>query len=248
MLLVAWLNDRCWTARRGQLARLVPLAAAAILAMRVTTTLSGSPHVQSWWIVDKGRTAEDRASRDYLVYFQTVDFFPVAIRDAAKYLAAHTSPDDRVQTYAMDPYVLFLADRLSASPYIYAYDLDVDAALNGAYSTDGPHPTWAQSAVIRQMRDEHEDDLLAHIEKDPPAAFVFVDKSPLMLWPDAWVDLQAHAPRTASYVRAHYKQTFVSGEAHVWLRSDRAEGIAEASPKPVELSTVQAEEDASPSH
>ena len=34
-------------------------------------------------------------------------------------------------------------------------------------------------------------------------------------------NLQAHAPRTASFLRAHYRQTFVSGEARVWLRADR---------------------------
>jgi hypothetical protein len=247
MLLIAWLNDRAWTTPRRGMARLAPFIGAAILAMRVTSALAASPHLQNWWLVDKGRTAEDRASRDYLVYFQTVDFFPVALRDAAKYLDDHTRPDEKVQSYGMDPYVLFLAERLSASPYIYAYDLDVDAALSGAYSVDGPHPTPAQAAVIRGMRDAHEDDLLAHMEKDPPPAFVLLDKSPLMVWPDAWVDLQAHAPRTAAFLRAHYRQTFVAGEARVWLRSDRAEGIADASPKPVDFAAVQAAGDAPPS-
>jgi hypothetical protein len=42
-------------------------------------------------------------------------------------------------------------------------------------------------------------------------------------------------------------ETFVSGEARVWLRSDRAEGIADASPKPVDFSEVQAADDAAPS-
>jgi hypothetical protein len=247
MLLVAWLGDRTWTAPRRELARFAPLAAAAILAMRVTTSLSTSPHVSQWWIADKGATAEDRESRDYLVYFRTVDFFPVEMRDAARYLREHTRPDERVQTYAMDPYVLFLAERASATPYIYAYDLDVDAALGGAYTREGLHPNDAQRAAIRAIQAAHEDDLLARLAKDPPAAFVFIDKSPLMTWPDAWVDLQNSVPRTAAWVKEHYRQTFVSGEDRVWLRRDRAEGIADATPAPVDLEDAQKAAEASPS-
>ena len=161
LLLVAWLAELTRTSPRRGLARLVPLAAAAALASRVTTTMSGSPHVTSWWISDKGATAEDRESPEFLVYFNTVDFFPVAMRQAAKYLREHTRDGDRVQTFAMEPYVLFLATRLSATPYFYAYDIDVDAALAGGYSPAGLHPNEAQQRAIRAMQDAHVDDMLA---------------------------------------------------------------------------------------
>jgi hypothetical protein len=89
------------------------------------------------------------------------------------------------------------------------------------------------------MRDAHEEDMLARLQKDPPAAFVFTDKSPLMTWPDAWVDLQKAAPRTAAWVRANYKQTAVFDVQRVWLRRDRADGLAEAEPFPMDLTEAE---------
>jgi len=235
MLLIAWLSERCRSAPRRSLARLVPFAAAAALAARVTTTMSGSPHLQSVFVAEKGMTPAERESADFLVYFNTVDFFPFPLRQAAAYLRAHTTPDERVQTYGMDPYVLFLAERMSATPYIYAYDLNADAALGGDMLREGLHPNGAEQARIRAIREAHEDDLLARLQRDPPAAFVFTDKSPLITWPDAWVDLQSCSPRTASWVRAHYKQTAIFDVDRVWLRRDRAEGLAEAAPFPMDL-------------
>ena len=238
MLLVAWLADRCRSAPRKTLGRLVPLAAAAVLALRITTTLSGSPHLQGMWSAEKGTTPEDREGHDFLVYFNTVDFFPWDLRRAALYLKAHTSPGERVQAYGMDPYVLFLAERQSATPYIYAYDLNVDAALGGGMLQSGLHPNGFEQSKILAIRDAHEADFVAEIERDPPAAFVFIDHSPLITWQDAWVDFQGHVPRAAAWVKEHYKQTAVFDSERIWLRRDRAEGLAEAAPRPLDLSEV----------
>jgi hypothetical protein len=246
MLLVVWLAERCRSAPRRSMGRLVPIAAAAILASRITTTMSGSPHMQGIWFAEKGMTPEDREGRDFLVYFATNDFFPWQLRQTAAYLRAHTAPSDRVQSYGMDPYLLFLAKRLSATPYIYAYDLDADAALAGGMLQEGLHPNGFEQARIRALRDAHEDDFLAELQKDPPAAFVFLDKSPLMTWQDSWVDFQGHSPRSAAWVREHYKQTAVFDDDRVWLRRDRAEGLAEASPRPLDFSEVPDASDVSP--
>jgi hypothetical protein len=197
--------------------------------------MSGSPHLNGMWTAEKGMTPEDRESRDYLVYFRTVDFFPWPLREAAAYLRAHTKPTDRVQAYGMDPYVLFLAERQSATPYIYAYDLNADAALGGGMLQAGLHPNGVEQARIRAIRDAHEADFIARLHKEPPAAFVFLDKSPLITWQDAWVDFQSQVAPAAAWVKEHYRQTAVFDEMHVWLRDDLAEGIAEASPKPKDL-------------
>ncbi len=101
-------------------------------------------------------TPEDRTTREYYEHFPEPDFFPFEMHQTADYLRAHTAPSDRVQTYGMDPYVLFLAGRLCATPYIYAYDLDADAALGGG---TGAVPDDAQRARIRAIRDQHESDL-----------------------------------------------------------------------------------------
>lgn len=238
MLLVAWLADRCRTAPRKTLARLVPFAAAAVLASRITTTMSGSPHLQGMWSAEKGMTPEDREGHDFLVYFNTVDFFPWELRQAAAYLKEHTAPTDRVQAYGMDPYVLFLAERMSATPYIYAYDLNVDAALGGGMLHEGLHPNGYEQAKILAIRDRHQEDFLAKLEKDPPAAFVFLDKSPLITWQDSWIDFQRSDPKAAAWVKEHYRQTAVFDPDRVWLRRDRAEGLAEATPPPRDLKDV----------
>jgi hypothetical protein len=228
LLIVVWL----WEKHRGSprtrtLARLAPILAASLLALRVATEMAASPHVQAIWIAEKGKYKEEREDHDFLVYFQTHDFFPWEMRQTAAYLREHTQPGDRVQMYGMDPYILFLAERMSATPYIYAYDLNADAALSGGLLRDGLHPNELEQARIRALRDEHEADLVLRMEKAPPAAFVFLDKSPLISWQDAWIDFTEHAPKASAWVRENYKQTAVYGDDRVWLRRDLAAGIAE---------------------
>jgi hypothetical protein len=60
-----------------------------------------------------------------------------------------------------------------------------------------------------------------------------------MTWPDAWVDLQSCSPRTAEWVRKHYKQTAVFDVERVWLRQDRAADLAEVGPIPMDLLEAQ---------
>jgi hypothetical protein len=239
LVLVLWLSEqvgrpglRVPQAVRGLL-RMVPFGAAAALSLAVVTGLLVSPHLENWWILQKGITAELRQSRDYLVYFRTTDFFPWELRQTAEYLRAHTRPDETVQVYGMDPYLLFLAQRLSATPYIYAYDLDVDAALTGSNLPDGLHPTWQQAERIRELRDEHERDFLARLEAAPPAAFVFLNRSPLITDDDdAWQDFAEHSPVSASWVASHYEQTAVFGEDRVWMRRDVAVEAPLSQPSP----------------
>ena len=83
-----------------------------------------------------------------------------------------------------------------------------------------------------------EADFVARLEKDPPAAFVFIDKSPLISWQDSWIDFQRSVPTAATWVKEHYRQTAVFDPERIWLRKDRAEGIAEASPRPLDLAEV----------
>jgi hypothetical protein len=125
----------------------------------------------------------------------------------------------------MDPYLLFLAERRSATPYIYSYDLNADAALAGSWMKRGIHPTPPQADVIRTMRDSHEADLLARVEANPPAAFVFIDKAPLDTYDDAFYDFRAHNPHAGPWVEEHYRETAAFGEDHIWLRLDLADRL-----------------------
>lgn len=229
LVVVAWL----WGRKRAPGAshgfpRLVPVLASIALALKVATAMPYSPYIQGLWLLSKGEYAEDRQSKDYLVYFQTQDFFPWELREAAKYLQENTKADDKVQAYGMDPYVLFLAQRLSASPYIYAYDLNADAALAGGEfpAPRGAHPTPAQAKEIRQIRKSHEDEMLAQLKSSPPAAFVFHDKSPLITWQDAVQDFEEHCTETAAWMKANYSQTRDFNGTRVWLRRDVTEKVA----------------------
>jgi hypothetical protein len=157
--------------------------------------------------------------------FDRIDYFPRAMRDAAEYVAAHTKPEERVQTYAMDAYLLFLAGRRSATPYIYAYDLNADAAMHGSFDPGGLTPTTDEVARIRAMRDAHVRDLAERLERAPPAAFVFVDRSPLMSYEDSVADFSAHCPDVAVWLTAHYRQTADFEGIRVWLRDDVAAAL-----------------------
>jgi hypothetical protein len=220
LAVAAWLAERARVAqRRFALVRTLPLAVATLIAMRVATAIQDSPHLRATWLLWSGRTPAERRTSAYFEHFARPDFFPLEMLQAAAYLREHTGPDDRVQTYGMDAYVLFLARRASATPYIYAYDLNVDAALQGG---TGGAPNEAQSEGIRAIRERHEADLLARVQARPPAAFVFMDGVPLLSEAEAWDDFEAHCEKAASWVREHYRETARFGHDHVWLRDDLA--------------------------
>jgi hypothetical protein len=231
---VSWLEGRTRiAARRLALLRLVPVAAAGIVALRVATSMEDSPHVRATWLLWGAATPDERETAEYFDHFPEPDYFPFEMREAARFLRDSTRDDETVQTYGMDPYDLFLAGRASATPYIYAYDLDADAALGGG---TGGHPDVAQSERIRALRDDHETDMLRRLVSRPPAAFVFLDGSPLLSHADAFDDFEAHCGRSAVWVRAHYVEAARFGHDHVWLRRDRAPaaepGDEETSPSP----------------
>jgi hypothetical protein len=220
LVFAAWLAERTRVAqRRLALLRLAPIAFGVVVTLRVATSMEDSPYIRAVWLLWGASTPEDRLTRQYFARFPEPDYFPFEMRQAAAYLREHTAPGDRVQTSGMDPYVLFLAGRLSATPYIYAYDLDADAAIGGG---TGGRPDDDQVAHIRAIRDAHEADLLARLDARPPAAFVFLDNSPLMTHDDAWDDFEEHCSTTAVWVHARYRETARFGHDHVWLRDDIA--------------------------
>ncbi len=214
--------------------RFVPFAAGALLSIKVASSLTASPHITNVWILGKAQTAEERASHDYLVYFRDHDFFPWELHQTADYVRAHTKPSDRVQIYGMDPYVLFMSERLSATPYIYAYDLNADAALGGSWMPNGLRPNGFESARIRAMREEHVRDMLAKLKAREPAAFIFFDKSPLISHESAWEDFADQCPEAAAWVAERYVETAAFGEDHVWLKKDVAATLAPAPPAPTD--------------
>lgn len=218
MLVVIMLWERFRSAPRSQpTGRWLALGLTGACALFVASNMRSSPHTRNVWILAGGETPEKRSVQEYFDTFKSHDFFPWDLRQAAGWIAEKTSPDARVQMYGMDPYLLFLARRRSATPYIYAYDLNADAALDGGWRN---RPTWQQSEHIKAVRDAHERDMLARLKQAPPEAFVFVDRAPLMSYADAWEDFRRCCAETAFWVGKHYHPARTFGEVHVWLRDD----------------------------
>ncbi|MDP9002468.1 MAG: hypothetical protein M3O46_20440 [Myxococcota bacterium] len=227
LVFAAWIADRSRVAqRRWAIVRLAPVAVAAAFSLRIATAMEDSPYVRAVWLLWGANTPEQRTTSEYFSRFPEPDFFPFELRQAANFVRRHTGTTDRVQTYGMDPYLLFLAGRQSATPYIYAYDLNADAALAGG---TGGRPDDTQAARIRGIRDANEMDLLARLEARPPAAFVFIDGSPLISEVDAWTDFERHCTRTAAWVAAGYREAARFGHDHIWLRTEGVAGVPDES-------------------
>jgi hypothetical protein len=203
--------------RTRPIGRFLALGAAAGYALLIASNMRMSPHTRNVWILGGGETPEKRAEQEYFDTFKTYDFFPWDLRLSARYLVSHTNADARVQVYGMDPYLLFLAQRHSATPYIYAYDLNADAALDGGWHNK---PTWIEGERIRAARGAHERDMLGRLREAPPEAFVFIDRSPLMSSGDAWEDFRNCCHDSAVWVATHYHPARTFGEVHVWFRDD----------------------------
>lgn len=142
------------------------------------------------------------------------DFHPYAMATIAAWLDAHTAKDARVQIYGTDPLVLFWAQRLGATPYLYEYDLNITHAVAGARAHG------RDATTILAMGARHGADALARLEQHPPAAFVLFDGAPFMSEPTALADLSLAQPAIAAFLQAHYRplETF-DGPVHLWVRS-----------------------------
>ncbi len=214
------LAHRAWIEAESDAPRISTYAIAAAFAIALGGRTGWAAARAATYYLPVPSSAEDAASDERLRAYTRIDFFPVAMRHAAELLASTTPPDAAVQSYGMDPYVLFLARRRTATPYIYAYDLDADAALAGSWEPGGPHPSPAQQEVIRAIRDEHERDLVARLERAPPAAFVFIGRAPLMVHGDALRDFEEHCPDAAAWMLPKYREIATFDDVRVWSKQD----------------------------
>ena len=218
LVLVALVWERYrFAPRRKPLGQWVALGVAGGYAFLVASSMRQSPHTKNVWILAGGEDEKARMEREYFDSFKTYDFFPWELRQGAAYLTQVTGPNARVQMYGMDPYLLYLAQRRSATPYIYAYDLNADAALEGGW---GSRPTPTEAAVIHATRDAHEKDMLTRLKASPPEAFVFIDRSPLISYQEAWDDFRHCCNESAVWVAQHYHAARTFEVVHVWLRND----------------------------
>lgn len=205
--------------RRSVLHGLAFVVCAGVGGYVARTELTHSWFSITPWLATEGASEDSRASPAFEQRFRMHDFFPDELHLAADFLVKNTAEVDRVQTYGMDPYVLFLARRKSATPYLYAYDLNVDAALGGAEVTlTGPALLRARETIFAFAKD-HGTDMMTRITDSPPTAFVLIDGSPLMTFSDAMADLEAHQPRVAAFIKNGYQNNHITPHVHVYLRN-----------------------------
>jgi hypothetical protein len=216
VIALLWQKHR-FAPRTKPLGRWLAFAAATTLAFYTAKEMNGSPNLRHVWLLAGAATPYKRGLPEYFDQFKSYDFFPWDMRLTAEYLDKKTKPEERVQVYGMDPYLLYLARRKSATPYIYAYDLNVDTALDGGWWAT---PTDREAERIKQMRFDHEMDMLARLKKSPPPAFVFISGAPLISYRDALEDFAHCCGTTNNWVHDEYRHAKTFGEIQVWLRKD----------------------------
>ncbi len=201
--------------RRERWADFIAIGALA-LGLEYRESALMSPGVAGEW-ARIGATASMRASRAYFDDFEWEDFYAADLREAAKYLRDHTNPTERIQTYGLDPYLLFLAQRHSASPVIYDFELDLDAALEAG---TGAAPSRAQRAQLFAYRDRAVKDVFDHVSASPPAAFVFFDGAPFSYPDDSEADFARHCPSIHEWLDTRYAPARTFGTIRVRMRND----------------------------
>jgi hypothetical protein len=230
LMMLAVVAERAVSAGRPPLRRgLIALAAAAAAFLSwhfvQDVTLCETMRERGRWYADsvtpEGR--RERLPRDFVYR----DFSPWDLRRAGWFIRAVTDPTDRVQTYAMDPYVLFFAERLSATPFLYNFEIDVDAALAGG---SGGVPSEAERSWIRDWGARNSAMLAQQVVANPPGAFVLIDNQPFSYAEDADADFRVHCPRAYDWMVAHYTRVRRFGAVRIWLRNDLLERVPAEQP------------------
>lgn len=176
--------------------------------------------------LEVSRTFDGRMNR-LPKYYNGGDYFPWDIRRAGWFIRDHTDPSERAQVYGMDPYVLFFAERLSATPFLYSFEFNVDAAVAGG---SGGVPSPSDVAWLRAKQSENARTLFETMKAKPPAAFVSIDNQPFSYPKDADVDFEAHCPDAAKLVKDGYTRVRRFGGVRVWLRNDLASNVPPPGP------------------
>jgi hypothetical protein len=177
-----------------------------------------SPGLKGSW-AEVGATAQLRSSTSYLEDFPWGDFFLKDLYEASDYVRKHTRPDDRIQTYGLDPYFLFLSRRQTATPVIYDFELNVDAALEGG---SGASLSSSQRSQILSYRSSAESLVLERVVSSPPAAFVFFDQAPFTYPEDGEADFARHCPTVYRWLDSRYAAAMRFSKIRVRLRNDMA--------------------------
>ena len=97
---------------------------------------------------------------------------------AAEVLRDATSPTERVFVFGREAIIPYLAQRLPATPYVLAWMLNYEPALRPPASPRHPAPNADERRAIEHLQKEVANDFCARLQREPPAAMVFMDGEP----------------------------------------------------------------------
>lgn len=205
--------------RFAELRRIERGALAGFLVFVVWTCVDNArlSAYTKWDASEAGATQQAREERAYVDRFRWGDYFAWDLREAAAFVRSHTLASERIQTFGMDPYFLFLSQRLSATPFIYSFELDVDAALRGG---SGGQPSESERQWLMQTAEAHDAELAKALERSSPAAFVTIDFAPFSYAPDSEVAFREHCPKSAQWLLPRYSPAARFRHVRIWLRND----------------------------
>jgi hypothetical protein len=215
-----WLTLLVWLSERfsfGSVRTAIPAIVLSVgMGLGATWQARSSPHIATLPAIRQHlQSSSERETAEYFGLWPEPHFYPWEMRQAAKYVQEHTRPDERIVVYGLDPYFWFLARRLASTPYVYAYDLNVGAALAGG---SGARPDQEAKQRILAMQRAHSLDLAAKIKERPPAAFVFIEHAPMTsYWDDGPRDFAAWCPDAAEWMDERYRETIRFGVVRVFL-------------------------------
>ncbi len=190
---------------------------ACLLAYQGSRALLDSQSLGAEWAPKEGATAKLRKSQHYLRHFDRGDFPSSALQQAADFLQRYTRPQERIQTYGMDPYLLALAQRHSATPYIYDIDLNPEAVLEGIAKVSGSR---SARDFAKAFTAAHARDMAERLKRSPPAAFVFFDNAPFTFPRSGMRDFCTHVPDAVGLLAQRYMPAERFGLLQIFMRRD----------------------------
>ena len=148
----------------------------------------------------------------FLHRFDNGSFGRADLEAGGRYLQKMVPPGGRVFYWGMDPYLLFLAQRLNATSYPYAYHLNPGAVLAGGADMV---PSEAKKAEINAAWAANARDLTAQLKARPPAALAIQDG---LYWgPDGYADFKKWCPDAAAFLDQRFKEVTRFGNVRIFL-------------------------------
>lgn len=195
------------------------LVAACVLSWHCAQEATGSQTAREFTserlaIARRGLFARDH---ELAQLYNGGDYFPWDLRRAGWFIRDLTAPEDRVQVWGLDPYVLFFAQRLSATPFIYSFEINVDAEILGGKGGKPPPP---EAEELRAMSAAKAHAMYVTLREKPPAAFVTIDNQPFLYPQDADDDFRVHCPEAHAFMIERYARVRRFGAVRVWVRND----------------------------